>query len=93
MTTQKELAKATEQWPASKLVEVWNQLPGVAPVRRFTDRTEISASFASPAQAASRAPSAFPVNRAGLRQCSQPGQPMNLSRTDPDRAPAQEDRA
>src|SRR4051795_6532710 len=36
--TQKELAKATEQWPASKLVELWNQLPDVQPVKKFTDR-------------------------------------------------------
>src|SRR4051794_6008356 len=36
--TQKELAKATEQWSASKVVELWNRLPGVQPVKKFTDR-------------------------------------------------------
>src|SRR3712207_5811523 len=36
--TRQELVKATEKWPASKLVELWNQLPGVPPVKKFTDR-------------------------------------------------------
>ena len=36
--TLQDLAKAAEQWPASRLVEVWNELPGVQPVRKFTDR-------------------------------------------------------
>jgi hypothetical protein len=36
--TQQELAKAAEHWPASRLVEMWNQLPGVQPIRKFMDR-------------------------------------------------------
>jgi hypothetical protein len=27
-----------EQWPASRLVEIWNGLAGVKPVKKFTDR-------------------------------------------------------
>jgi len=27
-----------EQWPASRLVEIWNSLAGVKPVKKFTDR-------------------------------------------------------
>jgi Protein of unknown function (DUF3489) len=34
----KELAKLAEQWPAARLAEVWNALPGVVPVKRFTSR-------------------------------------------------------
>ncbi len=43
-TSQQELATATEDWPASRLVEVWNSFAGAPPfgdlkeVRRFTDR-------------------------------------------------------
>src|ERR1035438_6789644 len=43
-TTQEELATATKDWPASRLVEVWNSFAGAPPfgefkeVRRFTDR-------------------------------------------------------
>src|SRR5579863_1068528 len=37
--SREELATLTEPWPAARLVEIWNQLPGVKPLRRFTDRT------------------------------------------------------
>ncbi len=33
-----ELAAWVEQWPLARLAEVWNQLPGAKPVRKFTDR-------------------------------------------------------
>ena len=33
-----ELAILAAEWPARRLVEVWNSLPGVQPVKRFTDR-------------------------------------------------------
>ncbi|MGD1095767.1 MAG: DUF3489 domain-containing protein [Bryobacteraceae bacterium] len=44
-TNQKELAKLTAEWPASRLVETWNSFAGVAPfddlkpVKKFTSRT------------------------------------------------------
>ena len=36
--TEKELRKATASWPIARLVEIWNKLPGAAPVKKFTDR-------------------------------------------------------
>ena len=33
-----ELAEVAKQWPAARLVEVWNQLPGGKPLSKFTDR-------------------------------------------------------
>jgi hypothetical protein len=33
------LAKLAADWPASRLVEIWNSLPGETPVRKFKDRT------------------------------------------------------
>ena len=33
-----ELAILAAEWPAKRLVEGWNSLPGVQPVKRFTDR-------------------------------------------------------
>jgi hypothetical protein len=42
--SQKELAKLTAEWPASRVVDVWNSFAGVAPfddlkpVQKFTDR-------------------------------------------------------
>jgi len=33
-----ELTTVAEKWPAARLVEIWNGLPGVQPVQRFTSR-------------------------------------------------------
>jgi len=33
-----ELASLAEKWPATRLVEIWNSLPGQKPVKRFTSR-------------------------------------------------------
>jgi Protein of unknown function (DUF3489) len=32
------LAKLASDWPAARLTEVWNGLPGVKPIRKFKDR-------------------------------------------------------
>src|SRR5712692_1726313 len=36
--SQEELEALAASWPAGRLVEIWNQLPAVTPVRKFTDR-------------------------------------------------------
>ena len=36
--SQQELAALAEKWPATRLVGIWNGLPGVEPVERFTSR-------------------------------------------------------
>ena len=33
-----ELGGLAAQWPTSRLLAIWNSLPGVEPVKRFTDR-------------------------------------------------------
>jgi hypothetical protein len=33
-----ELLALAAQWPASRMVQIWNSLPGVKPVERFTSR-------------------------------------------------------
>ena len=38
-----ELDKLAAQWPGARLVEIWNSLPGVEPVQRFTSRQVASA--------------------------------------------------
>src|SRR5229473_923415 len=35
---QKELADLAAKWPANRLIEVWNGIPGLTPVKKFTDR-------------------------------------------------------
>lgn len=37
-STSAGLAKVAEKWPAARLVEIWNSLPGASPVKKFTDR-------------------------------------------------------
>ena len=32
------LNKLAAEWPAARLVEIWNSLPGVSPVKKFKDR-------------------------------------------------------
>ena len=36
--SEQELQELACEWPMKRLVEIWNRLPGVAPVTRFTDR-------------------------------------------------------
>src|SRR5437868_1812522 len=33
-----DLKKLAANWPATRLIEIWNALPGVSPVRKFTSR-------------------------------------------------------
>src|ERR1700691_3697217 len=37
-TSQDALAELAAAWPASRLIEIWNSLTGVTPVKKFTDR-------------------------------------------------------
>ena len=37
-SSSQELASLASQWPGARLVEIWNGLPGVKPVERFTSR-------------------------------------------------------
>ena len=37
-TSEKALAELAAAWPASRLVDIWNSLAGVTPVKKFTDR-------------------------------------------------------
>ena len=36
--TERELAKLSAKWPATRLHEIWNALPGTRTVSKFTDR-------------------------------------------------------
>ena len=33
-----DLAALAANWPSSRLIEVWNSIPGLTPVKKFTDR-------------------------------------------------------
>jgi hypothetical protein len=38
-TSESDLEELASGWPAARLTVLWNTLPGVTPVKRFTDRT------------------------------------------------------
>ena len=37
-SNERELRRLAARWPGKRLVEIWNQLPGVRKITRFTDR-------------------------------------------------------
>jgi uncharacterized protein DUF3489 len=37
-TNQKQIAALAAHWPSGRLVEIWNNLPGVRKIAKFTDR-------------------------------------------------------
>jgi hypothetical protein len=37
-TNEKQLAALAARWPSGRLVEIWNNLPGVRQIAKFTDR-------------------------------------------------------
>src|SRR5215212_10174192 len=37
-TSAKQLARLAEKWPAARMVELWNSLPGQKPVKKLADR-------------------------------------------------------
>src|SRR6476619_7531682 len=36
--SQQELASLVAEWPANRLIEVWNGIPGLTPVKKFKDQ-------------------------------------------------------
>jgi hypothetical protein len=42
-TTAEEFASLTAAWQTSRLVEIWNGIPGVTPVKKSTDRATATA--------------------------------------------------
>jgi hypothetical protein len=42
-TSEKELAQLAAVWPGSCLVDIWNRIPGLTPVKRFTNRAVATA--------------------------------------------------
>jgi hypothetical protein len=57
-TSEKELAQLAEQWPATRLVEVWNSIPGLTPIKKFTNRKTAVARIWKAVQSLVSAPNA-----------------------------------
>ena len=80
--SQKELARLAEGWPVTRLVAIWNSLPGGKPVKRFQSRpvavTRIWTAIQSlePAVAAQTAVGAPNKSRRGSRATTAPAAPV-----------------
>jgi DNA-binding IclR family transcriptional regulator len=64
-SSEKELGRVTAAWSLSRLVAMWNQLEGVVPVKKFTDRRTAVARLWKAAQALT--PPASPERDTGHR--------------------------
>src|SRR5712691_1703381 len=76
-SSQQELASLVAEWPADRLIEVWNGIPGLTPVKKFTDRKSAisriwkaiqSLDGGSPAETATTAPKRANKAKAGGKQ-------------------------
>jgi hypothetical protein len=63
-----ELASLAASWPGLRLVEIWNRLPGVRPVRRFTSRKTAVARIWQALSSVSAAAAPPPSGRKGRRR-------------------------
>ncbi|MCC7235429.1 MAG: DUF3489 domain-containing protein [Bryobacterales bacterium] len=81
--SQKDLAKATAEWPVSRLADTWNNLPigGLKPVKKFMDRKTAVARIwtaiqnLTPVPAPDAATGAKPVAKARKRPQANGGAP------------------
>src|SRR5207245_5248547 len=76
-SSQQELASLVAEWPTDRLIEVWNGIPGLTPVKKFTDRKSAvsriwkaiqSLDGGSPAEEAKTAPKRANKAKAGAKQ-------------------------
>ena len=58
-----QLANLAGNWPGARLVQVWNGLPGVRPVRRFTNRKMAAARIWQAVQALDASQASKPAKR------------------------------
>jgi hypothetical protein len=83
-TSLKELTKLAGKWSGSRLVEIWNSLPGQKPVTKFASRDKAAARIwaaiqtLAPDTAAQAAPEATKNGRTGRR--ATPAKPARTAR-------------
>ena len=68
----KELDRLAEHWPGSRLVEIWNTLPGQKAVKKFTSRKAAATRIWRAIQ--SLAPHSAPQTPSGARKRAKPSQ-------------------
>ena len=75
-TTEDELAQLAAHWPTHRLVDIWNSLTGVTPVKKFTDRKTAIARIWKAIQSLQPAPEAeekaAPAHDVGTGRAAKP---------------------
>jgi hypothetical protein len=66
------LAKLAANWPAARLIEIWNSLPGETPVRKFKDRATAVSRIWKAIQRLGETASAAAVEPAPVPETAQP---------------------
>ena len=64
--SEKDLAQLAGSWPMARLVEIWNSLTGVIPVKKFTDRKKATARIWKAIQSLVPAPAAAPAGTSAI---------------------------
>ena len=83
------LAKLAANWPAARLVEIWNSLPGETPVRKFKDRaTAVSRIWKAIQSLGQTAPAAEEPAPVPDREASETAQPEGVIPETTEPAPA-----
>ena len=87
-TSQKQLAELAAAWPTVRLVEIWNSLPGVEPVKTFKSAKAAAGRIWNRIQALGenpkpKAPSAKPARRVAhsAAEALQPAKPKSAQKT------------
>src|SRR6185295_16682775 len=71
-TSEKDLGEIATEWPASRLVEVWNSIPGLTPIKKFTSRKTAMARIWKAAQSLVSGPNAPDVAPKAAKATKQP---------------------
>jgi hypothetical protein len=84
--TEAALIRLAANWPAARLVEIWNSLPGAGPIRKFKDRKTAARRIWKAIQSLGSPPEGEPV--AATKPLVQPGTgPATSSATRVKKAP------
>jgi len=94
-SSQQELASLVAEWPTDRLIEVWNGIPGLPPVKKSTDRKSAVARIwkaiqsldgGSPAEAATTAPKRANKAKAAAKQGKKAKNAKNAAKAKPAKA-------
>jgi hypothetical protein len=89
-----EMGHLAESWPAERLVEIWNSLPGVVPVKKFTSRKTAVARIWKAIQslcggAGRQTPNVAPRRTASGKKAAAPSKPRTAKKSAKAGKPAQ----